>query len=336
MSMGGVERGVLEISSYLKEKGHEPVIMCAGGKLTEALRGKGIEVILEPCLLSKNPINIFFLVPWKLLQAIRRFGIHIVHARSRTSAWSTWIACRISGTRYLTTHHGAYSLTKGFWKRAMARPMLWGQLKIVLWKGRLVETKAVIIPRGIDTSQFQISEDNISVAKCFAMKWNLYDSKLRTVLLPGRVSRIKGQLDFIRALVSIFLRPFRVMISIADTLTSSMQTSNIQGDREGPCIINIERLMPLAGRLRRECGLSCQLEEQIHPDEMPGALLCADVVVIPSLTDETFCRAVIEALAMGKIVVAYEGGGISEIRDFLRDEIDALSEEIQSSLEVVN
>jgi len=374
MSMGGVERGVLEISTHLKEKGSQPFVLCSGGALTEQLKANGIEVVIEPCLLSKNPINVFFVVPWKLLRIIKTHGIHIVHARSRTSAWSAWIACRIAGTRFLTTHHGAYSLTKGFWKRAIARPMLWGsfvvlpssflfsyvmmnqnlhvvdstrsmskgssdpgQLTILTWKGWMVQTKAVIIPRGIDTSKFRLSEDNERLAERFAMKWRAADlsSTAKTVLLPGRVSRIKGQLDFIKALEKC-----------GEIVNGVILGMPVRPNRFSQMLVNETE------RLRNEAGLNLRLEEQVHPDEMPGALLCADVVVIPSLTDETFCRAVVEALAMGKVVVAYEGGGISEIRDVIQNEggeaflsrfrlvtrgdIDALSEEIRRSVQLAH
>lgn len=48
------------------------------------------------------------------------------------------------------------------------------------------------------------------------------------------------------------------------------------------------------------------------------ALLLGAVVAVPSVAPEAFCRAVVEALALGRPVVAAEGGGISEIHAALR------------------
>ena len=57
---------------------------------------------------------------------------------------------------------------------------------------------------------------------------------------------------------------------------------------------------------------------QIGPyvDDMPAAYMLADVVVAPGGPREGFSRAMIEAQAMGRPVVAEDGGGAAEaVRD---------------------
>ncbi len=49
-----------------------------------------------------------------------------------------------------------------------------------------------------------------------------------------------------------------------------------------------------------------------HCDDMPAALMLADVVVNPSIEPEPFGRTVIEAQAMGRPVVVSDAGGTAE------------------------
>ncbi len=59
-------------------------------------------------------------------------------------------------------------------------------------------------------------------------------------------------------------------------------------------------------------GLSARLRLAGHCEDMPAALMLADVVVSASLKPEPFGRSVIEAQAMGRPVVAFDHGGAAE------------------------
>ena len=62
-----------------------------------------------------------------------------------------------------------------------------------------------------------------------------------------------------------------------------------------------------------------RLSEQVriagHCDDMPAALLLADIVANPSVEPEPFGRTVIEAQAMGRPVVVSDAGGTAETVD---------------------
>ena len=47
-------------------------------------------------------------------------------------------------------------------------------------------------------------------------------------------------------------------------------------------------------------------------DDMPAAMMMADVVVMPSITPEPFGRVALEAQAMGRPIVAFAHGGAVE------------------------
>ena len=40
-----------------------------------------------------------------------------MHARSRAPAWSAWLACRRTGTHFVTTYHGVYGEDLPFKRR---------------------------------------------------------------------------------------------------------------------------------------------------------------------------------------------------------------------------
>ena len=71
----------------------------------------------------------------------------------------------------------------------------------------------------------------------------------------------------------------------------------------------------LRGALERQCR-TLGLESQVHftgwREDVPDILAVCDVFVLPSVA-EHFGRVIIEAMAMGKAVVATDAGGVPEI-----------------------
>jgi glycosyltransferase involved in cell wall biosynthesis len=128
MHLGGVERGTLEVAKHLSaQRGVCALVASAGGPLVAQLSEHGIVHIQVPALQSKSPVDIFVRAAFCLRQIVVRHGVTVVHARSRTSAWSAWLATRglRDRVKLVTTHHGAYGLDRAAWKRWVARVMLW-------------------------------------------------------------------------------------------------------------------------------------------------------------------------------------------------------------------
>ncbi len=117
----------------------------------------------------------------------------------------------------------------------------------------------------------------------------------RVVLLPARLTRWKGQIEFIRAaaLVRASL-PGRFAFIIA-------------GDDQG----RHEYTAEIDAAIRDQ-GLDGFVRRVGHCNDIPAACMLADVVAVPSIEPEAFGRTAVEAQAMGAPVVVSNIGALAE------------------------
>jgi glycosyltransferase involved in cell wall biosynthesis len=294
---GGVERGTIEITQGVADAGGAALVASAGGRLVAAVERAGGRHIKLP-LTKRNPLAV-----WRnaglLAAVIRTEGVAIVHARSRAPAWSALLACRRTGAHFVTTYHGAYGEGLPL-KRGYNSVMAMGERVIVashFVAGLIVrqhQTDAArirIIPRGVDPATFDPQAVTSDRMTRLAQKWRL-PRGAPVVLLPARLTRWKGQSVMIEALARLTRRSAFCLLVGSD-----------QGrQRYSASLIRQAKALGVADRLRLvgEC------------DDMPAALLLADVVVHASTRPEAFGRVVIEAQAMGRPVIASDLGGPAE------------------------
>jgi glycosyltransferase involved in cell wall biosynthesis len=291
---GGVERGTVEITRAIADAGGIALVASAGGRMVAAVQRAGGRHVTLP-LDSKNPLAICHNAAL-LADVIRDERVAIVHARSRAPAWSAWLACRRTGARFVTTYHGTYGENLPF-KRQYNAVMAKGERVIVA--SRFIAERIVarhgtdparirLIPRGVDPAVF--NPDAVSGERIARLEraWRLPEGA-KVVLLPGRLTRWKGQTVLIEALARL-VRP-----DVCCLLVGSDQGRRHYAAR----LIRQADALGVADRLRLagEC------------DDMPGALMLADVVVHASTEPEAFGRVVIEAQAMGRPVIASDLGG---------------------------
>ena len=114
LGFGGAETGCYDIAHYLAEKDCGSYIATSGGELLKFVKKNKVKIFRVP-VHSKNPITILFNTI--LLSAyILIKKINIVHARSRAPAWSSYLACLITNTIFVTTFHGTYNFNNKFKK----------------------------------------------------------------------------------------------------------------------------------------------------------------------------------------------------------------------------
>ncbi|MDP2646168.1 MAG: glycosyltransferase family 4 protein [Desulfobacterales bacterium] len=294
---GGVERGTLELGRYLCEKGHKSIVISAGGGLTCRLENEGSTHVTWP-VGEKSPRCLLYIL--RLRNLLVRERVDILHLRSRLPAWIGFFAWKSLPEKkrpvLITTFHGFYSVNP--YSRVMTR----GERVIAISKviARHMEAKykvsrekIVIIPRGVDEKAFDpdaVSRDRMAA---IAGPWKLKKDLGPVILLPGRISRWKGQDVFIQSLALIRDLSW-CAFCVGDKTENRSYAARLQ-------------------KLISESGLKDRVSLPGHCDDMPAALMLADVVVSAASTEpEAFGRIAVEAQAMGKPVVASAHGGSLE------------------------
>jgi glycosyltransferase involved in cell wall biosynthesis len=291
---GGVERGTVEITRAVAQAGGIALVASAGGRMVATVQRAGGHHVTLP-LDSKNPLTIRRNAAL-LADVIRAERVAIVHARSRAPAWSAWLACRCTGAHFVTTYHGAYGEDLPF-KRHYNAVMAKGERVIaasrfiadlIMTRHGTDPARIRVIPRGVDLAVFDPAAVSGERIARLERAWRLPDGA-PVVLLPGRLTRWKGQAVLIEALASLARRDAFCVLVGSD-----------QGRRRYAAqLIRQAEVLGVADHLRLagEC------------DDMPAALMLADVVVHASTEPEAFGRVVIEAQAMGRPVIASDLGG---------------------------
>lgn len=296
-SGGGVERGTVEVAEAIVEAGGRAIVASAGGARLHDLARVGGEHVLLP-VDSKNPWVIYANID-RLAKLIVAENVDLVHARSRAPAWSAYFAARQTGRPFVTTFHGTYG-AGNFLKRRYNSVMTRGDRVIAISSfiaehvRRLYgvpENKIRIIHRGVDLARFDAEKIGAERVVTLSTEWRLEDG-LPVVMLPGRLTRWKGQAIFIEAIARLNRQDIRYLIVGGD-----------QGRNEYR-----QELKSLV----ETHNLSTVVRIVDHCDDMAAAYMLADVVVSASTEPEAFGRIVVEAQALGRPVIASDHGGARE------------------------
>jgi glycosyltransferase involved in cell wall biosynthesis len=294
---GGVERTTVEIASAVCEAGGRCIVVSAGGPMEhEVFRARAEHITLP--VNSKNPLIMYANV-FRLIKIIRDNNIDIVHARSRAPAWSAWMAAKRCGVPFVTTFHGVYSLGWGL-KRHYNSVMTRGKKVIAnstFIAGHIRKNYGIplerlrIIHRGVDLDRFDADKVHAQRVVALANDWRLEDG-LPVIMLPGRLTRWKGQSFFIEAIAALGRKDIRCLL-----VGSDQGRSNYRREVENLIAVN---------------GLNEVVRIIENCTDMPAAYMLTDVVVSASMDPEAFGRIIPEAQALGRPVIATNHGGALE------------------------
>jgi glycosyltransferase involved in cell wall biosynthesis len=297
LDTGGAERVVVEIAEMLTSMGHRVLIACENGPLSQAALRAGAEIVVLP-LATKSPIAMRRNAG-RLERLIREQKVDLVHAHSRAPAWSALWAVKKTKTPFVTTYHGSYSEDAPF-KRRYNGVMAEGD-RVIAVSGYIAglirdryglgEDRLRTIPGGVDVKKFDPASVMGDRASRLAISWRL-EMAAPTIMLPGRLTAWKGQ---------------KLMISALARMTHEHAQLVLVGGDQGRETYAQSLIAHAEG-----LGVAERLRMVGHTEDMPAALMLADVVVNASTDPEAFGRTVVEAQAMGRMVVAANHGGASE------------------------
>ena len=300
LDQGGVEQGTLDMARYTVQQGWTSLVASAGGRLVMDLERAGAQHFRLP-LQQRNPVAILYNA-LRLASLVRRHGVDLMHTRSRAPAWATRIASRLTGVPYITSFHGTHRIQNRL-KWRYNNVMTSGLLTIansrfirqhIRQHYGLAEDRLRLAQRGIDTTVFDPDKLDAEDLAELRSRWQLDGSPL--ILMPGRLTRWKGQAVFIAALDRIRDLPWQALIAGG-------------ADRKDKYAAELRALA--AG-----CGLQERVRFTGSLDNLARLYALADITVSASTEPEAFGRVAVESQAMGTpVIVTAHGGSMETVRD---------------------
>ena len=300
LQAGGVERGTLEISRFLVEQGHRSLVMSGDGRMVAQLEAEGGEHF-------KWPIGKKSLFSLRLVRPLRRFfecqKVDIIHVRSRVPAWLAWLAWRNmdpdTRPHLVTTAHGLYSVSK--WSAIMTQ----GERVIAvsdtvadyLRKEYPLDPQRIrVIHRGVDPNSWP---HGYQPGSAWLDSWQRKYPGLTgqmLITLPGRITRWKGQLAFVR-----LIRQLRDLdLPVHGLLVGDTDPHKRRYEQE------------IRNQIH-DLGLEQHITLTGHRSDIREIMSISTLVLSLSLEPEAFGRTVPEALALGKPVAGFAHGGVGEV-----------------------
>ena len=300
LGSGGVERGTLEVAQALIEHGHRALVMSAGGRLVAPLVASGAEHFTWP--IGRKSLKTLLLVG-KLRKFLREQKVDIIHARSRMPAWIAWLAWRgmkkATRPRFVTTVHGPYSVS------AYSAVMTKGERVIAISKiiinyivrnyPKVSQKNVRLIYRGVDPALYP---SGYTPPVDWLIRWQQEQPGLqgkKILLLPARLTRWKGQTDFIDMLAEVIkTRPDVHGLIVGETHPRKQAF-----------------MAELEVRSKRR-GVNQHLSFISHRSDLREIMAVSDIVYSLSREPEAFGRVSLEALSLGKPLIGYDHGGVKE------------------------
>ena len=324
LKLGGVERGTVDLSHYLKISGHESAVISAGGRLVELLEEHGAKHYTLP--LAKKNFTALAQVN-NLRNIYSEFQPDIVHVRSRFPAWINYLALKkFTGKRpvVISTFHGLYS--KPFYSKSMSYAdeviAISQTVKDYINKYYEVNKSNLhLVYRGCDLKEFNTTP--------LSNKWHdlwfqeFPATKNKTLItLPGRITGWKGIEEFI-------------------TLFTHLDINKYHGLIPGPVNQNKESYHQSLMKSIQQKNLSSHITFCGARSDIANVYKISDIVLNLSSKPEPFGRTIIEAAACGTRVMGWNRGGVKESIELINPaglveygNITALSEKISQFREI--
>lgn len=305
LNAGGVERGTLEVADFLVKQGHEALVVSNGGRLVPALEASGAMHFSLP-VHRKSLSSLLQVRPLRKFLAEQRPDI--LHIRSRIPGWIAWLAWRgmdpATRPRLVSTVHGFYSvnrysavMTKG--ERVIA---VSESIRDYILKNYPATPPEIIrvIFRGIEPADYGA---DYRPPAAWLEKWRSEHPDLagkHVLLLPGRITRLKGHEDFFKLIAALKLDGIPVHGLIA-------------GDTHVKKRTYLDELRGIVATL----GLAAEITFLGHRSDIREIMAVSGITCALSQQPESFGRTVLEAMALGKPVVGYDCGGVGELLETL-------------------
>jgi glycosyltransferase involved in cell wall biosynthesis len=321
---GGLARATLDAAQAVIAAGGSAIVASPGGAMVpDLLRLRATHLELPE---ASHPLLGRLMLPGKLAASLREARVSVIQARSPNTAWVARALARRLGIKWIATLHTPF-LADGIAGRFVERRQARADAVIAvsehvardaLQRFPTLDGRLETIPPGINFDRFDPAIVRADRVIKLASELRVPDGS-HLILCPARFDEDRGQKILIEAVKRLGRDDVFCLLLGSVGAPTPFERELERG------IVAAE----LAGRM------------QIGPyvDDMPAAYMLADVVVATGGVRQGFSRTLVEAQAMGRPVVAEDGGGAAEpvlpgVTGWLAPASDpaALAEALQSAL----
>lgn len=321
---GGLARATLDAAQAVIAAGGSAIVASPGGGMVpDLLRLRATHLELAD---NGHPLWARLTLPGKLASSLREARVSLIQARSPNTAWVARALARRLEIKWIATLHRPFLATgiaerfvEGRQSRADAVIAVSQHVaRDALRRFPQLEGRLETIPPGINFDRFDPAIVRADRLIRLAGELRVPDGS-HLILCPARFDEDRGQKILIEAVKRLGRDDVFCLL-----LGSTGEPTPFERE-----LVRAIEAAELHGRM------------QIGPyvDDMPAAYMLADVVVATGGAHQGFSRALVEAQAMGRPVVAEDGGGAAEavlpgVTGWLAPEGDAaaLAEALQNAL----
>ncbi|MDG1721816.1 MAG: glycosyltransferase [SAR86 cluster bacterium] len=296
LNIGGVERGVCDLSKALVEQGYKSFVISNGGKLESSLVASGGKHISMPVHIKRFKT---LKLAKELYEVILDVNPDIIHVRSRMPAWVTYHALKKFKNNkpvHVSTFHGLYSFP--IYSKVMANVdhiisisnTVEDYIKTTY---KVPDEKITVIPRGCDLSEFNQEPLDQSWKDEWYKEFPQTLNK-KIIMLPARITKWKGVDDFIN-------------------LINLINDESIHGIVVGPVSKSKQKFFKKLQSKVQKLNLETKITFCGSRSDIVNVYKFADIVYNLSKTPEPFGRTTIEAASVGTKIMGWDHGGTKEI-----------------------
>ncbi len=287
---GGQEIRILTEMDALRGRGHRlGLIAQPGAEILARARGAGF-----PAFEIRMRGALDLVAAAQVARVLRREGAEILNTHSSVDAWVGGWAGRCLGIPIVRTRHLAIPLRANplsprvySWMADCVVTTGEDGKALLLRQAPLTSDRVTVVPTGVDLQRFDPARTRPARVRA---ELGL-DVSSRFVGVVAVLRLFKGHAVLLEALASPPLagRPLQLILAG-------------NGPVEGLLKAQVSRL-----------GLEARVRFLGHREDVEDILAACDVVVLPSVRDEGVPQAILQALALGRPVVASDVGGIRQI-----------------------
>ena len=292
---GASDAGAVELVRILADGGYRPVVAAQAGRLVSDVVAAGGEFVP----LNAGSTNPFALLRNGLVLAriARERQCAVIHALGRASAWSAFLAARLTSTPFLTSWYKGFR-EQNWFKHAYNSVMTRGDHVIAVSEqiAQLVNDRygtprnriadrISVVPVSVDLERFDPNKVSRQRVEAMRNEWDV-DQDTKIILVTGRILRRKGHTTVVRAaqrLKQHGLKNFLVVF-VGEDRGRTHYTGELWDLVLSTGTVDVVRMASPVS-------------------DMAAAYAAASVVISAARQPEGLQRAILEAQAMAKPVI---------------------------------